>query len=109
PPSTASTTAASWPASTPTATATPTASSPPRSTDPSGYPTSYWPSGLGQPLGLAPAPGQDGLGPGRRQRPAEPGLDDVPGDRHRRRQHDLAGLDGGEQLVPAEPVRLGDL
>src|SRR5438132_11982964 len=53
-------------------------------------------------------PGRDGLGPDRRQRPAEPGLDDVPGDRHRRGQRDLAGPDRGEQLVPAEPVRLGE-
>src|SRR5215468_3263700 len=50
-----------------------------------------------------------GFGPGGRQGGAVPLLDDLAGDRYRRRQRDLAGLDRGQQLVPAEPVRLGDL
>src|SRR6202453_5103005 len=40
-------------------------------------------------------------GPRRGQRAAEPGLDDLPGDRHWRRQRDLAGLDRGEEFVAA--------
>src|ERR1019366_4718497 len=112
PPSSATATSRSASTSTATATATPMGSPPPRSSDPAPQ-LATGRQAWDQP-GLAAsatsATRRGGLGPGGgRQRAAVPGLDDVPGDRHRRRQRDLARLDGGEQLVPAEPVRLGQL
>src|ERR1700742_5294343 len=38
-----------------------------------------------------------------------PVLDQAPGDRGRRRHHELPRLEGGQQLRPADPARLADL